>query len=70
MFFRPETEAETETPSKRQLHYAIICPFPEIGQVGCTWGVDEADAMSNVEDKRDTIKRMAQKDCKVCNGRA
>lgn len=54
----------------KRLHYAIICPYPEIGQVGCTRGVDKADAMSNLEDKQDTVKRMAQKDCKVCNERA
>lgn len=56
----------TRKSKRRNLHWAIICPYREIGQVGCTWGVNKADAMSNLADKCDTVKRMAKKDCPVC----
>lgn len=50
----------------RYLHFAIICPYPEIGQVGCTQGRTKQEALDNLEDKCDTVKRLAKKDCPVC----
>jgi hypothetical protein len=50
----------------RYYHYAIICPYPEIGQVGCGWASSLKEMIGQLEDKCDTAKRMLVRDCPVC----
>ena len=56
----------TKTRAVRR-HYAIMSPYLPGEPVGCTWGTDVKDAMSNLEDAHNTVKLLAKKDCPVCN---
>lgn len=57
----------TRRKSVFQRHYAIMSPYLPDEPVGCTWGANEAEALGNLEDAKDTVVLMAQKHCPVCN---